>query len=93
VAQLNKTVQKLEKDMQRVIRSDADLQRDCALLTTIPGVGFVTAATVLAELGDLRRFGNSRQIGAHADVTASHNESGNSTPPAGQGGPGPVARL
>ena len=82
VAMLNKQINELEKEMLRVIRSDADLKRDYTLLMTIPGVGFVTAATVLGELGDLRRFGSSRQIGAHAGVTASHNDSGKSTPPA-----------
>jgi transposase len=82
VALLNKKIDVLHKEMLRVIRSDEDLKRDYALLLTIPGVGFVTAATALGELGDLRRFGSSRQIGAHAGVTASHNDSGKSTPPA-----------
>lgn len=82
IKQLNKKVCLLEKAMRGVIRSDVELQRDYTLLTTIPGVGLVTAATVLGEFGDLRRFGGSRQIGAHAGVTASHNDSGNSTPPA-----------
>ncbi len=82
IVRLKKDIQQLEQDMLRVIRADADLKRDYGLLMTIAGVGFVTASTVLAEFGDLRRFVSSRQIAAHAGVTASHADSGNSTPPA-----------
>ena len=38
---------------------------EVALLTTIPGVGFLTAATLLAELGDPRRFGRAAQVSAY----------------------------
>jgi transposase len=62
--------------MNQVIQSHPELKRDYELLLTIPSVGFVTAAVVLAEFGDLRRFGTARQIGAHAGVTAAKVESG-----------------
>ena len=76
IAATQKSVDTIEKDMKRVIRSNEGFQRDYDLLTSIPGVGFVTAAVVLAEFGDLRRFGCARQIGAHAGVTACRDESG-----------------
>jgi len=71
-----KEIETMEKEMRRVIETNADFRRDYDLLTTIPGVGFVTAAVVLAEFGDLRRFGCGRQIGAHAGLTAYKDESG-----------------
>ena len=76
IAATHKSVDMIEKDMKRVIRSNEGFQRDYDLLTSIPGVGFITAAVVLAEFGDLRRFGCARQIGAHAGVTACRDESG-----------------
>lgn len=42
---------------------DADPQ--VALLTSIPGVGFLTAATLIAELGDPRRFRSAGQVSAY----------------------------
>jgi transposase len=81
VARIAKEIEAIEKEMWRLIGSCADLKRDYDLLTSIPSVGFVTAAVVLAEIGDLRRFGSSRQIGAHAGVTPSKNESGNTNRP------------
>ena len=79
---LAKTIEAIEKQMRRLIEADNDFRRDYELLTSIPGVGFVTAAVVLGEFGDLRRFGRSRQIGAHAGVTTYHNDSGESKGPA-----------
>ena len=41
------------------------------LLTTIPGVGFITAATLVAELGDWRRFGSAKQVSAYFGIVPS----------------------
>jgi transposase len=38
---------------------------EVALLETIPGVGFLTAATLVAELGDPRRFTRAAQVSAY----------------------------
>lgn len=35
------------------------------LLVSIPGVGFITAATLIAELGDWRRFPGPKQVAAY----------------------------
>jgi Transposase IS116/IS110/IS902 family len=41
------------------------------LLMSIPGVGFITAATLLAELGDWRRFGTAKQVSAYFGMVPS----------------------
>ena len=38
---------------------------EVALLETIPGVGFLTAATLCAELGDVHRFARAAQVSAY----------------------------
>ena len=38
---------------------------EVALLETIPGVGFLTAATLIAELGDPHRFARAAQVSAY----------------------------
>jgi transposase len=45
----------------RVIELLSDIP-DYQLLTTIPGIGPINAMTILAEAGDLRRFGHHRQF-------------------------------
>jgi transposase len=41
------------------------------LLMNIPGVGFITAATPLAELGDWRRFSSASQVSAYFGIVPS----------------------
>ncbi|MDY7804166.1 transposase [Burkholderia stagnalis] len=45
-------------------RAEAGLHdnADFAHLKTLPGIGSVIAMTILAEAGDLRRFGHHRQF-------------------------------
>ena len=47
-------------------------------VTTIPGVGPVYGAIILAELGDIHRFPSGKQIVSFAGLDASVNESGES---------------
>jgi len=42
--------------------------RQITLFRTIKGVGIVTGTVILAEMGDLRRFGSSRKLAAFAGV-------------------------
>lgn len=45
------------------------------LLRTIPGVGFVTAEIVLAELAGVERFGSQKQVVAYAGLSPGQRES------------------
>ena len=54
-----------------------------ALLQTIPGVGPVGAATILAEVGDAERFAEPKKLVAYAGMDASVRDSGESV---GKGG-------
>lgn len=48
---------------------------DC-YLHTIPGVGVVAAASILAEIGDISRFKNSKSLVAYAGIDPSVKQSG-----------------
>lgn len=48
------------------------------LLRTIPGVGLITAATVISEIGDFSRFLTSKAIARYAGLTPTVYASGNS---------------
>ena len=47
-----------------------------SLLRTIPGVGPITAAVIVAEIGDIKRFPSSKQLTAFAGLDSSVYESG-----------------
>jgi transposase len=52
-------------DLLRSPRFDPTIR----LLLTAPGVGFVTAATAMAEIGDFTRFPDAKAIGRYAGLT------------------------
>lgn len=58
VDELDRRVADCEAELRRLLADDADV----ALLRTIPGVGWVLAATIAAELGDIRRFRTPAQL-------------------------------
>ena len=48
------------------------------ILESVPGVGLVTSATVIAEIGDFSRFVDSKAIGRYAGLAPTVYASGNS---------------
>ena len=41
-------------------------------LTTIPGVNVITAVKILAEIGDIKRFGNANKLAQFAGIAPLH---------------------
>lgn len=76
ISQLNRLIDRLEKAMKKVVDSKPQLTQDVKLLITIPGVGELTAMTILGELGDLRRFGSARELSAFSGLSPSKVQSG-----------------
>ena len=71
-------IDQIEKKMKKVLEKLPDLKRDVETLDGIYGVGFITAATVAAELGDLRRFEQGRTLTAFAGLSPRNGDSGTS---------------
>lgn len=70
---------------ERVTRLEAALRshapdsahvRVIAALQAFRGIGFLTAVTIVAEAGDLRRFASARQFMAYAGLVPSEHSSG-----------------
>ena len=76
IAQLRRDEKAIEEEMKKVLEKSPDLRRDAKLLQTVYSVGLITATSVLAELGDLRRFERARQLTAFAGASPSRQESG-----------------
>jgi transposase len=68
----------LDEAIQEHVAAHPDLSQMVMRLTSIKGVGLVTATTVLVELGDLRRFSRSRQLTAFAGLSPKLRQSGTS---------------
>lgn len=67
-----------KKEMKKVLAKAPDLRGDCEALDGVYAIGFLTAAAIVAELGDLRRFERARQLTAFARHSLRRQESGTS---------------
>lgn len=75
---LSEQIQVLQTQIEGHLAAHPELERQRDLLVSIPGVGSLTAALVLAELGDVSRFESARQAAAYAGLVPRHYESGTS---------------
>lgn len=73
-AELNQQRAQLESRAQELLRDHPDFQR----LQTLPGIAAITALTILAEAGDLRRFRHHRQFLKYCGLDLAKSQSGQS---------------
>ncbi len=71
-------IDKLEQRLRDISKNDPDVGEKIRLLRSIPGVGETTAFNLLAELGDIGRFKNGKQVTAYAGLAPSEKTSGTS---------------
>ena len=75
---IEKQIEETTIKIDELIKSEPALAANKKLLKTIPGVGDVTVAQVLASLGDVKRFKSAKQITAYAGLNPRHRQSGSS---------------
>ncbi len=76
ILQLEEERGALEEELKR--ETSKANQQQLNLLTSIPGIGWRTACYLLAELGGIDRFANSRKLVAFAGLTPAQFTSGTS---------------
>ena len=70
--QLREQIAVFDKVVLRQVRSDPT----CRLLMSVPGVGALTSLAYVSTIEDPARFGRSRAVGAHLDLTPRQYQSG-----------------
>ena len=78
VSYLEAAITRLQKDIDDHIEGLPELRADAQLLTSIPGLGSVTVAKVLAYAGNISRFGSAKALSAFAGVCPQQRLSGTS---------------
>lgn len=72
---INKDLKRIDKAILKLIKADDDWQQRYELLKSVPGVGDVTAATLVAELPELGQL-NRQEIAALVGVAPMNHDSG-----------------
>lgn len=68
----------VERRIKEQLAAQEHIRTNVALLTSIVGIGAVTAAKLLAEFADLDQYESAKAAAADAGLTPSHFESGTS---------------
>lgn len=76
VRDIKNALEKIEEAIRKHVDSHASLKKKTKRLESIPGVGFLTAATILAEVGEMARFATSKKLAAYSGVSPRIVESG-----------------
>lgn len=78
IALLNKQEQEIIAELKTLVKEDTELQRVFILLCTLPGVGVITAATILGETNGFDLINSKRQLTSYAGLDVKEKESGTS---------------
>jgi transposase len=75
---LNKQEKTIKEEIAILVKKEKELKQDLTLLCTIPGIGVLTAATVLAETNGFELVRNKRQLASYAGFDVKEKQSGTS---------------
>lgn len=72
---LTKQIDEAEEQVEKMVASHPQAK----LLTSIPGISYVSALTIIAEIGDINRFPSAKQLMGYAGLVPSTYSSGDTT--------------
>ncbi len=75
---LNKQVVEIKNEVTILIKGEEDVSKSVEVICSIPGVGLLTAATVLAETNGFELIRNKRQLTSYAGLDIQEKQSGTS---------------
>jgi transposase len=76
---LDEQIATLLDEIEATIKSDdtpKEFRKNIELLLSMPGLGFISAVTIMSEIGDFARFNKPKQLVAFFGIDPSVNESG-----------------
>jgi transposase len=75
---LDKQVAEILKEITQLVKQDDQVNESIELICSIPGIGRLTAATVLAETNGFELIRNKRQLTSYAGLDVREKQSGTS---------------
>lgn len=78
IALLNKQELEVKQEIEKLVKKDEQVTNTVKTICTIPGVGLLTAVTVLAETNGFELIRNKRQLTSYAGLDVKEKQSGTS---------------
>lgn len=76
IAQLEQKIKNIEKELDKVVKSDPQMNEQFNLITSIPGIGNIISYSVLERIPDIKLFTHAKQFAAFTGVSPKQNQSG-----------------
>lgn len=73
---MNEQIEQIEREMLELIQSDARMKRHYEIITSVKGIGLVTAIELIVKTQDFETITTARQYAAYAGVAPYRHESG-----------------
>jgi transposase len=78
LALIKKQIQDINKELEELINTNDEVKEIVILLRSIPGIGKITAATILGETNGFNLIRNKRQLTSYAGLDVKEKQSGTS---------------
>jgi transposase len=75
---LSKQEKEIKEELADLIKTDDEVKKIVLFICTIPGIGLLTAATILAETNGFDLIRNKRQLASYAGLDVKEKQSGTS---------------
>ena len=78
ITAIERGIKEIEANIKSLITKNIELVQEMELLTSIPGVGLIVAATIMGELGCLKRFKKAKELTSFVGLSPRIIQSGTS---------------
>ncbi|TDE18088.1 transposase [Dyadobacter psychrotolerans] len=75
---LNRQEQEIKEDIHQLVNQDTELKKEIEIISSIPGVGQLTAIIILAETNGFELIRNKKQLSSYAGFDVKEKQSGTS---------------
>jgi len=75
---LDKEIEQIEKELDKIINKDSNLKKLFKLATSVPGIGKITAFTLLYFTNEFKLYTNANQLACYCGVAPFEHTSGTS---------------
>jgi transposase len=78
IALLDKQDKEIKEELAELIKTDLEMKKVVIILCSVPGIGLLTAATILGETNGFELIRNKRQLASYAGFDVQEKQSGTS---------------
>ena len=75
---LQRDIERIDKQIQELIRSDEELHKRHQQIKSVPGIGDITASEILIRSNEFKAFTDPKKFACHAGVAPFEHQSGSS---------------